>query len=80
MSILKFVARLERMDNLIRTHSTGTPENFAKLLGISKSMLMINLAEIKRLGGPVKYDPCRRSYYYERNCSFRIGFEETRQK
>jgi predicted DNA-binding transcriptional regulator YafY len=75
MSLLKYTQRLKRMDELIRRRATGTPDEFASLLGISKSMLMVNLAELKEMGAPVSYDTMRRHYFYERECSFSLGFQ-----
>jgi hypothetical protein len=64
------------MDELIRRKGTGTPDEFAAKLGISKSMLMINLNEFKELGGLVKFDSSRGTYFYEQGCSLKFGFEK----
>lgn len=75
MSLLKYVERMKRMDDLIRRKATGTPEEFGQMLGISKSMLMINLAELKKMGAPVKFSAIKRTYYYERECRLLFEFE-----
>lgn len=69
------VDRLERMHDLICRKATGTPDDFAEKLGISKSMLMLNLAQLKEKGGPIKYDSLNRTYYYTCPCRFIIGYE-----
>lgn len=75
MSLLKYIERLKRMDDLISRRATGTPDEFAEKLGISKSMLMINLSEFKEMGALVKYDPLSQSYYYYATCVLKVGFE-----
>jgi hypothetical protein len=77
MSLLKYVERLKRMDDLIGKKATGMPDEFAAKLGICKSMLMINLAELKEMGANVNYDSVRQTYYYRDGCRLNIGFIET---
>jgi predicted DNA-binding transcriptional regulator YafY len=79
MSLLKYVERLKRMDDLIRRKATGTPDQFAEKLGISKSMLMINLNELKELGAPIKFNNIEQAYCYEKECSLLLQFELTKQ-
>ncbi len=79
MSLLKYVARVKRMDDLIRRKATGTPDEFAQRLGISKSMLMLNLMELKQLGAPVKFSHIEQTYYYENNGRFILQFESINQ-
>lgn len=63
------------MHALIKKRATGTPASFAKKLGICKSMLMINLSELKELGAPVKYDLANQTYYYTEPCELLFKFE-----
>lgn len=80
MSILKYIDRLKRMDELIRRRATGSPEEFAKKIGVCKSMLMLNLAEIKEMGASVKYNSQIQSYYYEQECRLDLGFSEMQKE
>ena len=73
MSLLKYVKRLKRMDDLIRRKATGTPEQFAKRLGLGKSILMEELNELRMLGAKIVYCRERQSYYYENSFVFKIG-------
>lgn len=75
MSLLKYIDRLKRMDDLIRRKATGTPDEFAEKLGICKSMLMINLAELKEIGALIKYDFDKQTYYYCKGCYLKLRFE-----
>lgn len=74
MSILKYIDRLKRMDNLIRRKATGTPDEFAEKLQLSKSMLMIDLADMKALGAPIQYDSTLKSYVYTCACHWSLDF------
>jgi len=74
MSLIKYVERLKRMDDLIKRKATGTPDRFAEKLHISKSMLMINLNELKELGALIKYDLDERTYYYDGGCRLEFRF------
>ena len=65
MSILKYIDRAKRMDDLIRRKATGTAEEFAHRLGISRRILMENLSDLRELGAPIEYDDCCKSYYYK---------------
>ena len=56
---------LERADQLIRMESTGTPEEFATTLGISRASIFRLLDDFKNMKAPVKYCNSKRSYYYE---------------
>lgn len=75
MSLIKYVERLKKMDDLIRRKATGTPDEFAEKLRISKSMLMVNLIELKKMGAPVRYNGTGKHYFYEKDCSLKLGFE-----
>jgi len=45
---------LERADQLIRLEATGTPEDFAEALGISRSSLFRLLDDLKSMKAPLK--------------------------
>lgn len=74
MSILKYIKRLRRIDQLIRLKATGDSTEFAHKIGISRSVLMNNLKEIKELGAPICYDKYRKSYYYEKHKKLVINY------
>lgn len=60
----QIINRLERLDYLIRSKSTGTPDKLASRLGISRSCLYTYLSLLKDLGAPVSYCRKRNSFYY----------------
>lgn len=73
MSLLKYVNRLKRIDHLIKSENTGPANEFAKRIGISRSMLMINLDEMRAMGAEIAYCPHKRSYCYSREFNIIIG-------
>ena len=73
MSLLKYIDRLKRMDELMRRGNTGTSKEFAEKLGISRSMLMENLTEFKELGAEISFCPFKRTYHYTNKFSIVIG-------
>lgn len=73
MSLLKYIQRLKRMDDLIRRRATGTPDEFAARLGLGKSVLMEELRELKELGAEITYCRESQSYYYKQEFILKIG-------
>ncbi len=65
MPLLKYIARLKRIDDLISKKSTGDSFSFARRLNLSRSMLLVYLKEMKELGFPIKFTKSKNSYYYE---------------
>ena len=71
--------RLEHIDNLIRIKGTGTPDQLAHRLGMSRRSLFDYLNLMK---APIKYCSHRQSYYYETEgrfmamCTFKQEGEE----
>ena len=73
MSLLKYIERIKRMDDLIRRCATGNSTDFANKLGISRSVLMENLREMRELGACINYSHHKQSYYYEKQFKLIIG-------
>ena len=73
MSLLKYLERAKRMDDLIRRKATGNVEEFASKLGISRSVLMEHLRDLRDLGAPIRFCDIRCSYYYEGEFNFIIS-------
>lgn len=74
MSTLKYVERLQRMDQLIRMKATGTSVMFAERMGISRSVLMETIKDLKDMGCEIAYCRIRQSYYYAKKGKLHIGF------
>lgn len=74
MVILKYIERLEQMDQLIRMNATGTSKEFAGKLGISRSLMMQELNVLKELGAEIAYDKNRQTYFYKKRMKLFFGF------
>jgi len=74
MSLAKYIARLQRMDYLIALKATGSPDDFACKLRLSRSTLFETLQEMKGMGVDIRYSNTRESYYYadERRIIIRV--------
>ncbi|WP_281990150.1 hypothetical protein [Aquimarina aggregata] len=73
-TILKQVALITQIDQLIRLQATGTPEAFAYRLGISKTKLYRVLKTMKLLKASILYDMTLQSFVYETVVEFQYGF------
>ena len=78
MGLLKSIERLKRMDHLIQNEVTGTAEEFAGKVNISRSMLMENIREMRDLGAKIDFCPRRQSYCYLAKFAFIIGSEDAK--
>jgi biotin operon repressor len=65
MSILKYFSRVERMHRLIKNASTGSCEEFANKMGLSRRQLLENISELKEMGGPITFSAVKNSYHYD---------------
>ena len=65
MAIQEIMNRIERIDQLIRMKATGSPEELASRLDISKRQVYRYLEMIKNQGKEIHYEPLRRSYTYK---------------
>lgn len=79
MGIIKIIDRLRYMDYLIAKESTGPPQEFARRIGLSRSMLYENIDEMRTLGAPIRYDRKRKTFFYYRPFELRIDFEDRSQ-
>jgi len=75
MPIVTLIYRLEYMDLLIRTRSTGTPAQFAQKIGISRRCLFLWIDQLREdFNFPIEYDKKSQTYYYTRSGKFWFGF------
>jgi len=78
MNFYDQIRRIERLDTLLRTRSTGTPEELARKLGLSPSQLY-QIMRIMRnqMKAPIYYSRAEQSYCYEESVHFVCAFKET---
>ena len=76
MKKLVDLVKLDRLDGLIRRAATGSPEELAKRLGMSRSSLFEFIAYLKEeMRAPIIYNAARPSYMYSYTPKFYLGFE-----
>jgi predicted DNA-binding transcriptional regulator YafY len=66
--------RIERIDRLIRIKGTGTADQLAEKLGMSRRTVYEYLNLMKENGAPIKFCSYRQSYYYDEDGVFTIQF------
>jgi predicted DNA-binding transcriptional regulator YafY len=75
----RIIDRLERLDFFIRTKATGTPEQLASKLGISRSTLYDYIAIMKQRGAPISFSRDRKCFYYKTEGRFRFTYSPARE-
>jgi hypothetical protein len=68
------ITLMEQIDQLIRLRASGTPQEFAKHLNISKASLHRILEIMKELGAPIEYSLTNQSYIFTYEVEFFCGF------
>ncbi len=74
MSLQKYLGRLHHLDALIRQKSTGTPEELARKMGVSVSVVYRYVKVLKELGAPVRWCTYTGSYVYDWEGKLEVRF------
>lgn len=74
MKLQKTLERYKKIDKLIKRENTGTPQEFAGKLGISKSQLYNCLDELRIRGAEIIYNKAKGSYVYQYPVEIRAEF------
>lgn len=72
MNHFEIVNRLCRIHNLIQQENTGTPDEFAERICISRSQLYNCLGELRDYGALIKYSRKQRTFFYINNFKITI--------
>lgn len=75
MKLEQYLNKLEAIDQKIRLKATGSPEQFAESLGMSKASLHRYLDFLKDYGAPIFYDVYTKSYVYEYDVNIQFQFK-----
>lgn len=75
MDFEKQAERINKAHKLIFEQKTGTPEEFAEKLKISRSQLYNLIDELKEYNAPIKYSKKITSFYYSK--PFELEFKYT---
>ncbi len=74
MTLLQKLQQIERVDELIRRKSTGSPATLATRLDTSERCVYDLIKLMKQMGAPVYFCQEYSSYRYEEDVVFSIGF------
>jgi len=75
------IVKLSRLDSLIRRAATGSPEELARRLDMSRSSLFELISYLKEeMGAPIIYNRNRPSYMYSYTPKFFLSFERDNLK
>ncbi|NET32506.1 MAG: HTH domain-containing protein [Cyanothece sp. SIO1E1] len=64
MTFLERLQTLDRLHNLIRLKATGSPQQLAQRLQVSKRTIFNLLEDLRTFGADIAYCKYTRSYYY----------------
>ena len=74
MKAIQQLERLKRMNEMIKTKSTGTPENICNKLSISRRQLFKDLEIFKDMGAEIAYSKIRETYFYRNGHELEISY------
>lgn len=72
MQLFESINRAQRIHQLIRTESTGTPCEFAERLKLSRRQLYYCLEEFKDFGAEIVYNRVKNTFYYANDFEFAL--------
>ncbi len=71
---------LQRIDHLIRTRATGTPDQLADRLNISERHIYRLVGKLRDQGLPIGYDKFKSTYFYSEPVALRFDIEVNGRK
>jgi predicted DNA-binding transcriptional regulator YafY len=77
MKVFEYLDRISTMHKLVSRQKTGTPEEFARQLGVSRTSLYELIDELRSRGVPIVYSKSAKTFFYrqpydiEVTCSLR---------
>lgn len=72
INLFKYIDRINRLNGLLISRSTGTPAELSKRLGISQIRLHQILENLRIMGLEVEYCRTLKTYYYKNDCELNI--------
>jgi predicted DNA-binding transcriptional regulator YafY len=73
MNAIQKLERLKRINELIIAEGTGSPAEFSRKHGISRSQLRRDIEYLKDLGAKISYSKLRETYYYRNKPILKIS-------
>lgn len=75
MKLLEQIERINRLHEMIKYRRTGTPQQLARRLNLSASMVYKLMDELKLREVPIEYSRQLGSYYYSRSFQMKISID-----
>lgn len=72
MKLFETIEKMNMLSKLIKTRRTGSPEELANRLGISRANLYLLIEDLKYGGVLISYSRTLRSFYFEDEIEFQI--------
>jgi predicted DNA-binding transcriptional regulator YafY len=86
MKVFEYLDRISMMHKLVSRQKTGTPEEFAQQLGISRTSLYELIDELRSRGAPIVYSKSAKTFFYRQpydiavTCSLRpLSYNEEQE-
>jgi predicted DNA-binding transcriptional regulator YafY len=86
MKVFEYLDRISMMHKLVSRQKTGTPEEFANQLGVSRTSLYEMIDELRSRGAPIVYSKSAKTFFYKQpydiaiTCSLRPLTHEEEKK
>lgn len=64
MKVFEYLDRISMMHKLVSRQITGTPEEFAVQLGVSRTSLYELIDELRSRGAPIAYSKSAKTFFY----------------
>lgn len=86
MKVFEYLDRISMMHKLVMRQNTGTPDEFAGQLGISRTTLYELIDELRSRGAPIAYSKSAKTFFYRQpydiavTCSLRpLTYNEVKE-
>jgi predicted DNA-binding transcriptional regulator YafY len=64
MKVFEYLDRISMMHKLVLRQKTGTPDEFARQLGVSRTSLYELIDELRSRGVPIAYSKSAKTFFY----------------
>lgn len=72
--VTSILARICRIDSLIREGRTGTAAQLAHTIGVSERTIYQYIRQMKMAGAPIAFNLLTKNYYYKKEGRFNCAF------
>jgi predicted DNA-binding transcriptional regulator YafY len=72
MKVFEYLDRISRMHKLVSRQNTGTPEEFARQLGVSRTSLYELIDELRSRGVPIAYSKSAKTFFYRQPYDIKV--------